>query len=126
KDLIAVRLAAGGDIRFEALDVELHDLESDNPAISFTSDGGRQRIECDFVVGADGFHGISRDLVVGSQVADRVYPYSWLGILAEAPPSSDELIYCRHERGFALHSMRSKTITRLYLQVPADEQLDEW
>jgi p-hydroxybenzoate 3-monooxygenase len=126
KDLIAARLAAGGDLRFEASDVELHDLESDQPAMSFTHDGERQRIDCDFVVGADGFHGISRDLVPGSQAADRVYPYSWLGILAEAPPSSHELIYCRHERGFALHSMRSPTVTRMYLQVPADEQLDQW
>ncbi|BEP13330.1 4-hydroxybenzoate 3-monooxygenase [Acidothermaceae bacterium B102] len=126
KNLIAARVAADGDIRFEASDVTLHDLETDHPALSFTHDGERQRLECDFVVGADGFHGISRDLVVGSQVAERVYPFSWLGILAEAPPSSDELIYCRHAHGFALHSMRSKTITRMYLQVPADEQLDQW
>ena len=126
KDLIAARLAAGADLRFEASDVALHDLDSDLPALSFTHEGEHLRLECDFVVGADGFHGISRSEVMESRVDERTYPFSWLGILAEAPPSSDELIYCRHQRGFALHSMRSKTITRMYLQVPSDERLEQW
>jgi p-hydroxybenzoate 3-monooxygenase len=126
KDLIAARLADGGDIRFEASDVEVHDLDTDRAAITFVHDGEAGRLDCDFVVGADGFHGICRSEIPSLDVAERTYPFSWLGILAEAPPSSEELIYCRHQRGFALHSMRSKTITRMYLQVPADEDLADW
>src|SRR6478672_1687752 len=122
KDLIAARLAAGGDVRFEVDDVALHDLESDRPRVSAAG----ETIEADFVIGADGFHGISRDHVPDSSVYERTYPFSWLGILAEAPPSSHELIYCRHENGFALHSMRSPSITRMYLQVPATESIDDW
>jgi p-hydroxybenzoate 3-monooxygenase len=126
KDLIAARLADGADLRFEASDVEVHDIETARPSVTFMHDDNPLRLDCDFVVGADGFHGICRNLVSGLRVAERKYSYSWLGILAEAPPSSDELIYCRHPRGFALHSMRSKTISRMYLQVPADERLDDW
>jgi p-hydroxybenzoate 3-monooxygenase len=122
KDLIAARLDAGGDVRFELEDVALHDLDSDRPRVTAAG----ETIEADFVVGADGFHGISRDQVPGSSVYERSYPFAWLGILAEAPPSSRELIYCRHENGFALHSMRSPSITRMYLQVPATASIDEW
>jgi p-hydroxybenzoate 3-monooxygenase len=126
KDLIAARLESGGDIRFEVDDVAIHgvggDFDSDRPRVT----GGGDGIEADFVVGADGFHGISRELIPDRQVYERDYPFSWLGILAEAPPSSAELIYCRHTNGFALHSMRSPSITRMYLQVPADQSLDEW
>jgi p-hydroxybenzoate 3-monooxygenase len=126
KDLIAARLDAGGDLRFEASDVELHDIDTDESFITFVHEGNQGRLDCDFIVGADGFHGICRDLIAGLTAAERTYSYSWLGILAEAPPSSEELIYCRHPRGFALHSMRSTSITRMYLQVPADERLDSW
>jgi p-hydroxybenzoate 3-monooxygenase len=120
KDIIAARLDAGGDVRFEVADLRV-DL-GDSPSITY--DGAT--VEADFVVGADGFHGICRALVPNLTVYERTYPFAWLGILAEAPPSSEELIYCRSERGFALHSMRSPTITRMYLQVPAEENLDDW
>jgi len=122
KDLIAARLGDGGDVRFDVDDVTVHDLDTDHPSVR----GGGETIDADFVVGADGFHGICRDSVPGLEVFERVYPFSWLGILAEAPPSSHELIYCRHDNGFALHSMRSPSITRMYLQVPATEDLAQW
>ncbi|MDQ6851183.1 MAG: 4-hydroxybenzoate 3-monooxygenase [Actinomycetota bacterium] len=122
KDLIAARLDDGGDLRFEASDVVLHDLDTERPRV--TSSAGD--LEADWVIGADGFHGISRSHVPDLQVFERDYPFSWLGILAEAPPSSEELIYARHENGFALHSMRSPTITRMYLQVPATEHIEDW
>ncbi len=122
KDLIAERLARGGDVRFEIADVRLADLDTDRPRIEF-ADGS---VDCDFVVGADGFHGISRDHIRNLTIHERQYPFAWLGILAEAPPSSHELIYTRHERGFALHSMRSPRITRMYLQVPLDDDLGAW
>jgi p-hydroxybenzoate 3-monooxygenase len=126
KDVIAERLGAGGDIRFEIDDITVCDLDTDRPRLRFTGDGSAAEIEADFVIGADGFHGISRGEIPELQVFEREYPFAWLGILAEAPPSSHELIYCRHETGFALHSMRSPTITRMYLQVPATAALDEW
>ena len=120
KDIIAARLEAGGDVRFEITDLRVE--LGDSPRVMY--DGAT--VDADFVVGADGFHGVCRDLVPNLTGYERTYPFAWLGILAEAPPSSEELIYCRSERGFALHSMRSPTITRMYLQVPADEDLDEW
>jgi p-hydroxybenzoate 3-monooxygenase len=129
KDLIAARLAAGGQIRFETPGVALHDLDTDRPRIRFTDPDGRPgALECDFVVGADGSHGVSRPAVPAGalRILERAYPFAWLGILAEAPPSSRELIYARHERGFALHSMRSPRITRMYLQVPPEEDLARW
>jgi p-hydroxybenzoate 3-monooxygenase len=122
KDLIAANLADGVEIRFEVTDAALHDLDTARPRVT----AGGEDIEADWVVGADGFHGISRDLVPGSTVYERDYPFAWLGILAEAPPSSAELIYCRHPNGFALHSMRSPTITRMYLQVPSTERVEDW
>jgi len=126
KDLIAARVATGGELRFEVGDVALEGLESEQPVITYSRDGGRESVECDFVIGADGFHGISRGYLPDLTVSERTYPYAWLGILAEAPPSAAELIYARHANGFALHSMRSPTITRMYLQVAPDESLDEW
>jgi p-hydroxybenzoate 3-monooxygenase len=126
KDLITARLASGGDLRFEISNVAFEDLDSGQPRITFEHDGGRQSLECDFVIGADGFHGISRGYVPNLTAYERTYPFAWLGILAEAPPSSAELIYARHANGFALHSMRSPTVTRMYLQVAPDESLDEW
>jgi p-hydroxybenzoate 3-monooxygenase len=126
KDLIAARLASGGDVRFEVSEVSLADLDTSRPVIQFLSAEGSHELTCDFVVGADGSHGVCRSFVPDAQVYERDYPFAWLGVLAEAPPSSHELIYCRHARGFALHSMRSPRITRLYLQVPSDERLESW
>ena len=126
KDLIAARLEVGGDVRFEIEEVSLAGLDSDRPRIDFVAEGARHSLECDFVIGADGFHGVSRDYLPDLVSYERSYPFAWLGILAEAPPSSDELIYARHANGFALHSMRSPTVTRMYLQVAPDEDLGEW
>jgi p-hydroxybenzoate 3-monooxygenase len=128
KDLIAARLAAGGQIIFEAEDVNLHSFDSSAPTIRFRSNGAATELTCDFIAGCDGFYGISRPTIPDSALTtyDRNYPFAWLGILAEARPSSEELIYAYHERGFALHSMRSPDITRLYLQCAPDEQIDNW
>jgi p-hydroxybenzoate 3-monooxygenase len=123
KDLIA---AGPDDLRFGIGDVALHDLDTSRPRITFVENGSADRLECDFIVGADGFHGVSRECVPDLRVFERSYPFAWLGILAQAPPSSQELIYARSEHGFALHSMRSPQITRMYLQVPADESVDAW
>jgi p-hydroxybenzoate 3-monooxygenase len=128
KDFIAARLDRGGETLFEVSDVRLSGLESDRPSIAFVHDGVEQSIRCDFIAGCDGFHGVSRDAVPSGVLSyyERDYRFAWLGILAEAPPSSPELIYASHERGFALHSMRSPSITRLYLQVAPDDSLDNW
>jgi p-hydroxybenzoate 3-monooxygenase len=127
KDLIAARLAAGAAIEFSASSVAVSDITSDTPVLSYVDASGVAReVTCDAIAGCDGFHGISRPLVPGLSVYERSYPYSWLGILADAPPSTDELIYSRHESGFALYSMRSTEVSRLYLQVPADEPLEDW
>jgi p-hydroxybenzoate 3-monooxygenase len=123
KDLIAARLAAGGDIRFEVEDVAAHGLESE-PYLTF----GGERLDCDIIAGCDGFHGVARGSVPEGvlTVFEREYPFAWLGILADVTPSSEELIYTRTERGFALHSMRSPTVSRFYLQVPADTRIEDW
>jgi p-hydroxybenzoate 3-monooxygenase len=128
KDLIAARLEADGDIRFEVEEVSVHDLEGERPRIRFREGGRDQELTCDFIGGCDGFHGICRtSLPDGAlEVFERVYPFAWLGILAEAPPVSEELIYARHERGFALFSMRTPSISRLYLQCAPDEDLGAW
>jgi len=128
KDLIRQRLADGGDIRFSVSDVRLLDIETSTPGVSFRHGGKAIRVDCDIVAGCDGFHGISRTAIPSGALHcfERVYPFAWLGILAEAPPTHDELIYAYHDRGFALYSMRSPEITRLYLQVSPDEQLEAW
>ena len=126
KDLLAARIGAGGDIRFDVQDVRLAGLDTDRPSCRFVSAGEQHQLECDVVVGADGFHGVSRGYLPDPTVYERHYPFAWLGILAEAPPSSHELIYARHENGFALHSMRTPQIIRMYLQVSPDEDLAEW
>ncbi|WP_204060495.1 4-hydroxybenzoate 3-monooxygenase [Microbispora corallina] len=129
KDLIAARLAAGGDVRFEVDDVAVHDLAGDRPYLTFTDAGGTaRRLGCDVVAGCDGFHGVSRPSIPEGVLTEyhRDYPFAWLGILAKVRPSSEELIYARTERGFALHSMRSPEISRFYLQVAPDEQLSAW
>jgi p-hydroxybenzoate 3-monooxygenase len=127
KDLIAARLAAGLPLHFEVEGVALAGLDSDFPQVSFSCGGVAQRLDCDFIAGCDGFHGISRASIPAGvlQVYERTYPYAWLGVLAEAPPLA-EIIYARHETGFALHSMRSATVTRLYLQCRPDEPLEPW
>ncbi|HTU76879.1 MAG TPA: 4-hydroxybenzoate 3-monooxygenase [Trebonia sp.] len=127
KDLIAARLAAGGVIEFSASSVVVSGIESDAPVLSYTDAAGQpHQVACDVIAGCDGFHGITRPLVPGLSVYERTYPYAWLGILADAGPSTDELIYSRHPNGFALYSMRSPEVSRLYLQVPAAESLDAW
>jgi p-hydroxybenzoate 3-monooxygenase len=130
KDLIAARVAAGAPLLFEVSDVAVHDLtDADTARITYRdADGVPGEIRCDVIAGCDGFHGITRDAVPtgAATVYDHTYPFAWLGILAEAPPSHDELIYAHHERGFALHSMRSPKIIRMYLQVPPDADLAQW
>lgn len=128
KDLIAARLAARGEIRFEVSDVSVHDFVSAEPKIRFTHNTQPHEIACDFLAGCDGFHGICRPSIPAEKltVYERVFPFAWLGILAAAPPSSEELIYSYHERGFSLHSMRTPEITRLYLQCAPDEDLAQW
>jgi p-hydroxybenzoate 3-monooxygenase len=128
KDLIAARLAAGGRIAFEADYVSMHDFDGSKPGIRYRAGDEVSELSCDFIAGCDGFHGVCRPSVPAGALTmyDRVYPFAWLGILAEAKPSSDELIYAYHERGFALQSMRSAEITRLYLQCAPDEDLSKW
>jgi p-hydroxybenzoate 3-monooxygenase len=129
KDLIRARLAAGAQVEFEVSDTEVADLGTDRPVLRFTDAAGtRHQVSCDAIAGCDGFHGICRDSLPPGlvRVAERGYPYSWLGILATVPPSTDELIYSRHEDGFALHTMRTPQVSRLYLQVPADEDIARW
>jgi p-hydroxybenzoate 3-monooxygenase len=128
KDLIAARERAGGTVLFEVSDVAVDRLKSDRPTIAFTHDGEAQTLECDVIAGCDGFHGICRHAIPDGVLTeyDRTYPFGWLGILARVAPSSDELIYNSHERGFALLSLRSPEICRMYLQCAPDEDLDEW
>jgi p-hydroxybenzoate 3-monooxygenase len=123
KDLIAARLATGRSLQFSAPATGLSDLDA-TPVVHFVRDGREQELRADFVAGCDGFHGVSRTYAAAGISHD--YPYAWLGVLADAPPSSEELIYAYHERGFALHSMRTPAITRLYLQVAPDEDLAAW
>jgi p-hydroxybenzoate 3-monooxygenase len=129
KDLIAARLAAGGEILFDAADVSVHDFDAGGqPRIRFTRDGSAQEIACDFVAGCDGFHGVCRPSLPDGLLTtfERTYPFAWLGILAQAPPSSHELIYASHPNGFALYSLRSPEIVRLYVQVAPDEDIKAW
>ncbi len=128
KDLIDARLATGRPLYFEAANVAVADIDSTRPVVRFQVDGQDQELTCDYIAGCDGFHGICRPgFPAGSLTGfDRVYPFGWLGILAEAAPSSDELVYTYHERGFALFSMRSPKVTRLYLQVPPEEDIALW
>lgn len=128
KDLIARRLADGGDLRFECGEVSLCDFAGSRPSILVKEEDGVQEICCDFIAGCDGFHGISRDSVPAGVLTayEDSFPFGWLGVLAEATTSREELLYMHHDRGFALYSMRTPEITRLYLQCPADEDIAEW
>ncbi len=128
KDLIAQRLADNGQVLFESTDVSVHGVESEQPHIHYTHSGVAYDLTCDYLVGCDGFHGICRRQIPASilQTYDRVYPFAWLGILAEAAPSQHELVYAHHQRGFALFSMRSPKVTRLYVQCAPDDSADNW
>jgi p-hydroxybenzoate 3-monooxygenase len=128
KDLYDAAQARGISVLFEAKDAQLHDFNSIHPFVTNTRDGIPERIDCDFIVGCDGFHGISRNSIPPDALRseERVYPFSWLGILADVPPANSELIYASHESGFALASMRSPTRSRYYLQCAADEDVNAW
>lgn len=128
RDLMDARAASGGISIYEAADVALHDFQSDKPRVSFTKDGERIELECDYIAGCDGFHGVSRKSVPADaiKIFERVYPFGWLGILSRTPPVDHELIYASHERGFALCSMRSQILSRYYVQCPLDDDLAAW
>jgi p-hydroxybenzoate 3-monooxygenase len=129
KDLIAERIARGGPIEFEVTDTEVDHLTTDQPVLRYTSsDGVRRELTCDAIAGCDGFHGICRQRFPPGllSITEREYPYAWLGILADVQPSTDELIYAHHANGFALHSLRSCAVSRLYLQVDPDTGIEDW
>jgi len=128
KDLIAARLDFGGPLRFEVDDVRPEGIDTQVPCLRYRYEGEEHTLECDVIAGCDGFHGICRDAVPAGVLSfhEREWPFAWLGILAEAAPSSDELIYAHSERGFALQSMRSPEVTRLYLQCDPSDELDSW
>lgn len=128
KDLVQRRLDDGGQILFEVDDVSVHDVESKSPKIKFTHEGQQKEIACDFIAGCDGFHGICRPSFPAGKLSifEREYPFGWLGILSESPPPKDELIYSYHDNGFALYTMRSPTLARLYIQVAHNEDIANW
>ncbi|BEU99853.1 4-hydroxybenzoate 3-monooxygenase [Novosphingobium olei] len=128
RDLMDAAAPRGLNVIYDAGDVALHDIESDAPYLTFTKDGAAQRIDARFIVGCDGFHGPSRQAIPASvgKSFERVYPFGWLGILADVAPCNDELIYANHERGFALASMRSPTRSRYYVDVPLTEKIEDW
>ncbi len=128
KDLVDRRLADGGRILFEVADVSVHDFAGQTPKIRFHHDGAAQELVCDFIGGCDGFHGICRPSLPATALKayDREYPFGWVGILSESPPPEDELIYAYHERGFALYTMRSPILARLYFQCAPDEEIENW
>ena len=128
QDLIAARLAAGGQIVFEADDVSVHDFQDGTPRIRYRQNSVEHGITCDIIAGCDGFHGVCRPSIPDTilRTFEREYPFGWLGVLAEAPPSSEENVYVSHERGFALLAMRSPTLSRLYLQCAPNEDLAAW
>ncbi len=128
RDLIDLSILRGCALMFEAQDVALHDIETDRPFVTCHKDGEDLRIDCDYIAGCDGYHGVSRACIPPEvlKIFERVYPFGWLGILADVPPCDEELVYSNHERGFALASMRSHTRSRYYVQAPVDENLAEW
>ncbi len=128
RDLMAARREAGATTLYEADDVQLHDVDGEAPYVTFVKDGQRQTLECDYIAGCDGYHGVSRQTIPTERLKtfERTYPFGWLGVLSDTPPVSDELIYASHERGFALCSMRSATRSRYYVQVPEGEKAEDW
>ena len=127
KDAIAAGAAAGHTMHFEVSDTAVRDLDTERPVLAFTdADGVAHEVECDAIAGCDGFHGVSRPSMPPLRIAERTYPFAWLGILASVPPSTDELIYAHSPQGFAMHSMRSPEVSRLYIQVDPDEKIEDW
>jgi p-hydroxybenzoate 3-monooxygenase len=128
KDLVAARLGYDEPLQFEVSDVRLDGLKTDAPRIDYTHDSAAQSLECDFIAGCDGFHGISRPSIPSGDITlyERIYPFSWLGILTEAPSTERELVYTHHERGFCLLTQRTHEIQRLYLQCAIDEKIENW
>lgn len=128
RDLMNARKACGAQTIYQADNVAIHDMKSAAPYITYEKDGVEKRIDCDYIAGCDGYHGVSRKSIPADVLTEyeRVYPFGWLGVLADTPPVHDELIYAQHERGFALCSMRSATRTRYYVQVPITEKVEDW
>lgn len=128
RDLMQARAASGAMSVYEAADVELHDVTSEKPYVTFTHQGERVRLDCDYIAGCDGFHGVARRSIPADRLSvfERVYPFGWLGLLSDTPPVSHELIYASSERGFSLCSQRSATRSRYYLQVGLDEKVEDW
>jgi len=128
RDLYEARERMGGQVVHEAADVALHDITGDAPYLTFTHQGEERRLDCDFIAGCDGFHGVSRKSVPADvlRTYEKIYPFGWLGVLSQTPPVSDELIYANHARGFALCSLRSRVLSRYYVQCPLDEDVAHW
>lgn len=128
RDLMEARAEIGATTIYEAKDVKLHDVDSATPYVTYTKDGQEHRLDCDFIAGCDGFHGVSRPTIPAHILKEyeRVYPFGWLGLMSDTPPVSEELIYAKHERGFVLCSQRSKTRSRYYLQVPLTDKIEDW
>lgn len=128
RDLMEAREAAGATTIYEAENVQPFDLDSDSPYLTFEHNGETVRLDCDYIAGCDGYHGVSRQAIPQDRITEfeKIYPFGWLGMLSDTPPVSDELIYARHKRGFSLCSMRSATRSRYYLQVPLDEKVEDW
>ena len=128
RDLMQARQQSGAPIIYAASNVQPHDIEGPRPYLTFDKDGRQHRVECDYIAGCDGFHGVARQSIPASvlKVYERVYPFGWLGLLADTPPVNHELIYAHHERGFVLCSQRSQTRSRYYLQVPLQERVEDW
>ena len=128
RDLMAAREEAGAQILYSASNVQPHGMKTDAPYVTFDKDGESWRLDCDYIAGCDGFHGVARQSIPSDalNIFERVYPFGWLGVLADTPPVNDELVYAKHERGFALCSQRSATRSRYYLQVPVQEKVEDW
>ena len=127
EDLYLAREAAGGQLHFEAADVQPHDVTTSSPYVTYVLDGTQHRLDCDYVVGCDGYHGVSRTVIPQGVIRtyEKEYPFGWLGVLSETPPLPD-LVYCNHERGFALASQRNPMLSRYYVQCPLDDSIDDW
>ena len=128
RDLMAAREAVGAHTLYSVSNVQPHDMRTDAPYVTFDKEGESVRLDCDYIAGCDGFHGVARQSIPSDvlKIFERVYPFGWLGVLADTPPVNDELVYARHERGFALCSQRSASRSRYYLQVPAEENVEDW
>lgn len=128
RDLMEARASIGATTIYEAKDVALHNVDGDAPYVTYMKDGQEHRLDCDYIAGCDGFHGVSRKTIPADTLKtyERVYPFGWLGLMADTPPVSEELIYAKHERGFVLCSQRSKTRSRYYLQVPLTDKVEDW